>query len=66
MKPSDRVCSQCNGSCTELTRSKDDNIDGLEHAHIKCDKCGYEFNYWYETSDVLKKLFGSNLHLYDN
>ena len=43
---------------TEIFRSKTDNIDKLDHAHMQCDVCGYNFNQWHESPDKIKTLFG--------
>ena len=43
---------------TELRRSKTDNIDGLDHSHMRCDQCGMEFNVWHEPEDKIKALLG--------
>jgi len=42
----------------ELFRSNTDNIDTLDHAHMRCNQCGLEFNHWHEPVEKIKALLG--------
>lgn len=59
------ICPRCkSNNCKEHNRSKDDNIDNLDHSHMICNICGAHFNHWHTDEETLKKLFGENQDLY--
>lgn len=39
-------------------------IDELDHSHMICNKCSYEFNKWNESFDRIKEVFGHNFSQY--
>lgn len=40
------------------------NIDGLNHSHMRCHMCGYQFNHWNESIEKIKAVFGENYSIY--
>ena len=59
------TCPRCHtGDCKEIFRSKEDTIDNLDHAHIECNQCGYNFNHWHETEARLKEVYGDQWETY--
>jgi hypothetical protein len=36
----------------------DNNIDKLVHHHVRCGKCGYEWNHWEASRDTIVRLLG--------
>lgn len=51
----------------ELAKSDGtDNIAGLKHSHMRCNSCGYQFNYWNESLERLQSVFGENYPTYKN
>lgn len=61
-RPSKHPCSS--KKFTLLSRKKDDTIDKLDHSHMRCDKCGFEFNHWNESEARLKEIFGGSYETY--
>jgi transposase-like protein len=58
-------CPRCNQTeHTERYRSKTDNIDELDHSHLVCNVCGYEFNNWNEPDEKLRAIFKENYALH--
>lgn len=57
-------CPRCKSNeCIELYRNND-NIDALDHSHIRCNICKYEFNHWNESEERLRKVFGERYEDY--
>lgn len=54
-----KICPSCEGDeCRELYRSREDNIDNLDHSHMLCEACGRQFNVWHEAENKIKEIFG--------
>lgn len=59
------VCPRCRSiNCKELSRTNQDNIDGLDHSHMRCEQCGYQFNQWNESEERLKNAFEDKYNTY--
>lgn len=48
----------------QLYWSNTDTIDELNHSHMQCNLCGYQFNHWHCSVELLKQVFGSQYELY--
>lgn len=42
----------------------EERIDLLPRIHLKCKKCGVQFNKWLASKERLKEVFGDQYHLY--
>jgi hypothetical protein len=41
-----------------------DNVGNLEHSHLECPGCGWQFNHWHCSVEKIKEAFGKDFHLY--
>lgn len=59
------MCPRCHSEICKEMYNSDNNIDGLKHSHMKCEKCHYEFNVWHESLNKLELIFGKdNIKIY--
>lgn len=56
-----KSCPRCKSNEHIELHRDNNNIDNLDHSHVRCSRCKYEFNVWNNISNgKLREIFENN------